>query len=134
MHESTVAFLEAMAARNATSSAYTREAEDRLLRLLADGLRECFDLQLLYDRVELDDPESAKTLGEYRGKTLSFLRVGQELRAKIQELAKIRREIEEVEARVGVPMLAGELPHVPAALQAANATRSRLLPPPAPEA
>lgn len=107
MQDVTLAFLKAMEARNATGSAYCREEEIALLTSIGAGIKEAFDLQLMYDDVELveEDQILMRTLGEYRSKLGGFRRVAEEVRGKVQELARIRREIDELEARVGQPAL-----------------------------
>lgn len=107
MDATTLNFLTDMAARNATSSDYARAEELALLAKLSDGVKECFDLQLLLDEVDLAEPDRnlAATLQEYGQKLGAMNREMLALRAQIQKVAGIRREIDVLEARVGTPML-----------------------------
>lgn len=106
MTDETKAFLTQIAARDATSSAYARAEELALLAKVAEGLKECFELQLALDEVALAETDLtlAGSLQEYGQKLGGLGREMQTMRAQIQKVAKIRVEIDRLEERVGAPL------------------------------
>ncbi|MGE4191686.1 MAG: hypothetical protein AB7G12_17510 [Thermoanaerobaculia bacterium] len=106
----TIALLKAVQKREFTNCECSRSESAALLKVVSHGVKECFDLQMLFDEMEHaeTDPDLRASLGEYRQKFGALDRELRALRDQIQKVAAIKAQLRQVHERLAKPLL--ELP------------------------
>lgn len=107
MHASTLAFLQAVRDRIHCACGAADPHPEKIMKKSGDALTEAFTLQMLFDRVELDETDAGLVgkIGELESSIGALDRELRKLREQVHLVERCRKQLHSAYERIAAPLI-----------------------------